>query len=809
LNNESFHERVSRLKNCLNTSLEKKDQELVRYYSYLLYLAYEIESSYNLSYFAEYISQSFYYFYGYCSLSISAANIDKSLDNTSTKLYSILSQIRNSNFFNPINEDSLNLLRQFRENIEVKHFQIGQSITRLKEEYFKILRTISKNQTIPLGILKFLLYRESQLSYLQSVLVLLVHQKNPHVSKGSINSPFAYAFDSTCYYPLHYFSHNILQYSPSLNQKERLSQNHFSTNLTMNMSHGYNGEGVRINRLNKFDEASQIYSHGINQSLPGNKYLLFYNAAKNYQDKCYSLNQFNNEEIEFSIRYGYESIYDSMINLDKCIEPFQQFNSDHWLNCINLIGLSLEKKDERNKAISLLNSSVNLYLELLKYNNSPKQIAGDCFNNLGLFYMRNEKYSLALEAFYKALEHNPQKPYSALLNISNCYFQQEEYQSSISTCYRIISNSDFSDSHHDALHNLILSYSRVYNLEEIKLIENEYNKMATKKDFLFLAKTYNYLGDNESLMRCLINAEDSSSPLYFHFLSLIEKDNNNYSSSNRHFKMFLSLSISQMLDNCKKYDKKEFDSQIYYKFRDLKENSNTFEMLKNNYIYFHDFSKLNDPFDCRLISEYNNNPAMKYGFEDIGDPKVMSLSMSNNNQLLWSHYADEHKGLCIGYKFDIEGLIENKIISNIVKYSKIQKSLNRELLENLASTAVSEHKKMPLLSDTHLLNTMIVKSEEWEYEREFRLINFDKNKISNNGFFTISNVTFGFRCKTIDIKLALKKMIEGYGTPVLESPRSNSVTFGKMEVVFSKKILSKDIFFGLVDDPDFNIIEYL
>ncbi|MBV9575704.1 MAG: DUF2971 domain-containing protein [Gammaproteobacteria bacterium] len=61
--------------------------------------------------------------------------------------------------------------------------------------------------------------------------------------------------------------------------------------------------------------------------------------------------------------------------------------------------------------------------------------------------------------------------------------------------------------------------------------------------------------------------------------------------------------------------------EILYKYRAF--NERTFNMLANNQVY----------------NEYVHN--------QLG---ILSLSSCNDSILMWSHYADFHKGFCIGFK---------------------------------------------------------------------------------------------------------------------------------------------------------------
>lgn len=121
---------------------------------------------------------------------------------------------------------------------------------------------------------------------------------------------------------------------------------------------------------------------------------------------------------------------------------------------------------------------------------------------------------------------------------------------------------------------------------------------------------------------------------------------------------------------------------IVYKYRKI--NKNFWKLLKHQQLYFANPSEFNDPFDCRLrlnwkcdpeeinkwLRKYVGNRAeelINYFKQNEYDPKVisefqeplleqmgktfiLSLSEINDNILMWSHYANYHKGVCLGFK---------------------------------------------------------------------------------------------------------------------------------------------------------------
>tara|TARA_R100000935_G_C2812392_1_gene155611 strand:- start:530 stop:1321 length:792 start_codon:yes stop_codon:yes gene_type:complete len=86
---------------------------------------------------------------------------------------------------------------------------------------------------------------------------------------------------------------------------------------------------------------------------------------------------------------------------------------------------------------------------------------------------------------------------------------------------------------------------------------------------------------------------------------------------------------------------------------------------------------------------------------------VLSLSMVSDSILLWSHYADEHRGICIEFERNIDedsGILEN---SRPVIYSDMYPTPSVDQL---------------VLDPRALTNKVVyTKSHHWAYEREWRL----------------------------------------------------------------------------------------
>jgi hypothetical protein len=110
--------------------------------------------------------------------------------------------------------------------------------------------------------------------------------------------------------------------------------------------------------------------------------------------------------------------------------------------------------------------------------------------------------------------------------------------------------------------------------------------------------------------------------------------------------------------------------------------------------------------------------------EELQNYGVFSLSASNNNILLWAHYADGHKGFCIEYLRSSDNQLGNYEMTRKVKYPPdypVVKSVGKEAFDIKFFT----------------------KASDWEYEQEWRLIYDQGNVEQSLPGVDISAVIFG------------------------------------------------------------------
>ncbi len=237
--------------------------------------------------------------------------------------------------------------------------------------------------------------------------------------------------------------------------------------------------------------------------------------------------------------------------------------------------------------------------------------------------------------------------------------------------------------------------------------------------------------------------------------------------------------------------------QRLYKYRAF--NVNTLRLLSEAEVYYADPADFNDPLDCsptieidtdrssleklcykmllatngadtakRLLNEHRYM-STEYGGDyrvdrqteeyymrmlasrikgllhsELGKRGVLSLAEKWDCPLMWSHYADNHRGLCLEYLTAENACGEIKAVDYLRPRSiKVSDLIKWKIKQS------SDAEKA-------VLNTFFfAKAPQWRYEREWRKINQAVG--TNSASFQISAIYFGLRCdasvKTTIVKL--------------------------------------------------------
>jgi hypothetical protein len=154
--------------------------------------------------------------------------------------------------------------------------------------------------------------------------------------------------------------------------------------------------------------------------------------------------------------------------------------------------------------------------------------------------------------------------------------------------------------------------------------------------------------------------------------------------------------------------------------------------------------ELDDPFQFLLVTEIGTELLKRY------NKGIVSFAGQPDCPLMWSHYGDQHRGLCIGYSIPEGRSVKLDAVTyggtRLVRASDIAKMLNGN----------SQAQKR--VDGTVLLT----KAKPWKYERESRLIG---ERGLQDSPLELVEVNFGLRCPDT-VKFAVVKALDGRPRPV-------------------------------------------
>jgi len=131
------------------------------------------------------------------------------------------------------------------------------------------------------------------------------------------------------------------------------------------------------------------------------------------------------------------------------------------------------------------------------------------------------------------------------------------------------------------------------------------------------------------------------------------------------------------------------------------------------------------------VNEVQDNALLEH-MKEAKDSGVFSLSEKNNNILMWSHYANDHKGFCIEFeRKDVDENFLSHFMCRPVEYAIRYPDLNRVID----------------LLDVNLFT----KAKGWAYEAEWRLV----TKLGNRVLplpAPITGIIFGMKASEESIK---------------------------------------------------------
>jgi hypothetical protein len=185
-------------------------------------------------------------------------------------------------------------------------------------------------------------------------------------------------------------------------------------------------------------------------------------------------------------------------------------------------------------------------------------------------------------------------------------------------------------------------------------------------------------------------------------------------------------------------------SKVRHLYKYCAYNVNSLFILINRKIWFSNPESFNDPFDCKykFKDEIDRVEFEKYGnehnpeqmrrlnrvigkaekekvyneiykgivpivYKDLKKAGVFCLSKYNDNILMWSHYADAHKGFCIEFE---------RCTDKDNELGKYDRTHPVEYIRH-------DYERVTVLSEKAYDMKLYTKASEWKYEGEWRLYN--------------------------------------------------------------------------------------
>lgn len=185
----------------------------------------------------------------------------------------------------------------------------------------------------------------------------------------------------------------------------------------------------------------------------------------------------------------------------------------------------------------------------------------------------------------------------------------------------------------------------------------------------------------------------------------------------------------------------------YYKFKSLEHPEYLFDIVVMKRMYMGRFDEMNDPMEGIY---YTNDLLHAELFNEKCACRFCSLSKNYRHNLMWSHYANNHRGYCVKLSINEEDYDIRKI-----RYS----SQVPNYIQGL----------------TDVKDILTHKFNDWKYESEYRLFQDESEYIYN---LNISEIIFGvnvgereytlyrelIRC--IDRNIVITKMVKENFLPV-------------------------------------------
>lgn len=170
--------------------------------------------------------------------------------------------------------------------------------------------------------------------------------------------------------------------------------------------------------------------------------------------------------------------------------------------------------------------------------------------------------------------------------------------------------------------------------------------------------------------------------------------------------------------------------------------------IQEGYIWAAAYHEMNDPMEGTFFARHQGSRDSHFRtiLESIRESKqqtgIACFSETPTNELMWAHYADEFRGICIAYDFsDLRESLEGNVAFSRLFYTENPPDLDLGV-NNL---------------EIDVRRVLSSKSQKWGYEREWRMFTQRLGRIVYRNPGAVRTIYFGHRIDA-DIRRNIERL---------------------------------------------------
>lgn len=135
------------------------------------------------------------------------------------------------------------------------------------------------------------------------------------------------------------------------------------------------------------------------------------------------------------------------------------------------------------------------------------------------------------------------------------------------------------------------------------------------------------------------------------------------------------------------------------------------DIIQSQQLRMSNGSNFNDPFELLEIDKKEHTE------QHISGVQILCLTNSFEKKLMWSHYADSHRGLCLAVKVPAEMVY-------YVCYTSERLSTESDINKIISKCKDKGKKNLRKPYDhlSHIHKAALIKDQKWAYEKEYRIV---------------------------------------------------------------------------------------